>query len=307
MNIYYLLLLPIILSSFFQEFFKKKFQNERDEHKNMPSVLLYSLTLTGASSLCLFALWAVNGFENILYSTTIILAVAFAILYVIATIYSLLALFCGPFALTALILSYSLILPTAYGLIFYSGGSAPSMFVISGIILMCISLFLVRSKSGKGSVKITKKWVFYSLTAFVTNGTLNILQTVHNEENARRSITVEPYIFMLWSMFLVFISFAVISAIYLKKNKNNGLGLPNTKSLLKFGSATGVSNTVLNVLVLTVNGIYIPAFILFPLMSVGQLTLIFFVSVLLFKERYSPSQYVGYFLGMASVVLLNLG
>jgi hypothetical protein len=307
MNIYYLLIIPIIVGAFLQEFFKKKFQNERQEHKNMPSVILYSLTLTSASLIALTILWAFNGFESVIYPITIIIAFAFGVLYVVATIYSLLALFSGPFALTALILSYSLILPTGFGLIFYSGGSAPSAFVIAGIILIFVSLFLVRAKSDKGSVKITRKWLIYSMIAFVSNGTLNILQTIHNEENARKSINVEPYIFMLWSMFFVVVSFAIIAAVYFPKNKNKGLAMPTTSSLLKFGSATGVSNTVMNVLVLVVNGTYIPAFILFPLMSVGQLTLIFLVSTILFKERYTPSQYVGYFLGMVSIVLINIG
>ncbi|MBE6626046.1 MAG: hypothetical protein E7628_02540 [Ruminococcaceae bacterium] len=307
MNIYYLLIIPIIVGAFLQEFFKKKFQNEREEHKNMPSVILYSLTLTSASFIALTILWAFNGFENIIYPTTVTIAFAFGVLYVVATIYSLLALFSGPFALTALILSYSLILPTGFGLIFYSGGNAPSVFVISGIILIFVSLFLVRTKSDNAGVKITGKWIIYSVIAFASNGTLNILQTIHNEENAKNSINVEPYIFMLWSMFFVVVSFAIIALIYFTKNKNKGLAMPNTSSLLKFGCATGVSNTVMNVLVLTVNGIYVPAFILFPLMSVGQLTLIFFVSVLFFNERYSTSQYIGYFLGMISIVLLNIG
>ncbi len=307
MNIYYLLILPIIAGAFLQEFFKKKFQNEREAHKNLASVYLYSLVLTGASFAALFAIWAINGFDNIFYPITVICSSAFAVLYVVATIFSLLALFSGPFALTALILSYSLILPTAYGLIFYSGGSAPSPFVIIGIVLICISLFLVRTKSTDGNVKITKKWLFCSITAFLSNGTLNIIQTVHNAENAERQISVDSYVFMLWSMLFVFISFALITAIYLSVNKKKGLEMPTYRSLIKYGTATGLSNTVMNVLVLFVNGIYIPAFILFPLMSVGQLTLIFIVSVLFFRERYSRSQYLGYFLGMISIVLLNLG
>lgn len=307
MNIYYLLIIPIIIGGFLQEFFKKKFQNERDDHKKMPSVILYSLTLTSTSFIALTVLWAINGFEKIIFPTTIIIALAFGILYVVATIFSLMAMFSGPFALTALILSYSLILPTGFGLIFYSGGNAPSVFVITGIVLIFISLFLVRSKSDSGGVKITGKWVVYSVIAFVSNGTLNILQTVHNEENAKNLIDVEPYIFMLWSMFFVVVSFVIISIIYFTVNRNKGLAMPTTTSLLKFGSATGISNTVLNVLVLLVNGTFIPAFILFPLMSVGQLTLIFIVSTLFFKEKYSKSQYVGYFLGMISIVLLNIG
>ena len=307
MNLSYLLIIPIIVGYFSQEFFKKQFQNKKEDHNTFFAVLLYGLTLVAACFSILFAIWAINGFEAIITAPTFIYAVGFAICYVGGTIFSILAIASGPFAITSLIMSYCLILPTLWGLIFYTKGTAPSVFVILGIVLMCISLFLVRNKNADGNTKITPKWIIFVLINFVANGGCSIFQTIFNEENAKNNISVEPYKFLFLSMSIVLVTFIIIIPVYMFIKRKEELPKVNPKELLIFGTATGVSNTIANLLVLAVNGILIPAFILYPLNCVGQLILVFLISVTFFKERYTRLQYAGYFIGMASVVLLNMG
>lgn len=307
MNYSYFLVVPIILGYFLQEFFKKQFQNKKKEHTSLLSTLLYGLTLVSASIIILTVIWAINGFDNIFYPETFIYCVGFALCYVLGTVFSILAISTGPFAITSLIMSYCLLLPTVWGLIFYTKDNSPSIFVILGIVLMCASLFLVRNKNADDSMKATPRWIIFVLINFFANGGCSIFQTIYNEENAENGVVIAPYKFMLLSMLMVLLAFLIIVPVYILVNRKKELERPNVKQLICFGSATGISNTVANVLVLLVNGITIPAFILYPLNNVGQLTLVFLISVLFFKEKYTRIQYAGYFIGMVSVVLFNIG
>ena len=198
-------------------------------------------------------------------------------------------------------------MPTVWGLIFYTKDNSPSIFVILGIVFMCASLFLVRNKNADSNMKITPRWVVFVLINFLANGGCSIFQTIYNEENAKNNIVIEPYKFMLLSISMVLLAFLIIVPVYILINRKKGLAKPNVKHLIGFGCATGISNTIANILVLLVNGITIPAFILYPLNNVGQLTLVFLISVLFYKEKYTRLQYAGYFIGMVSVVLFNIG
>lgn len=307
MNYSYFLVIPIIVGYFLQEFFKKQFQNKKKEHNSLFSTLLYGLTLISASFIILTVIWAINGFENLIVPGTFIYSLGFSICYVGGTVFSILAISTGPFAITSLVMSYCLLMPTVWGLIFYTKDKSPSIFVILGIVFMCASLFLVRNKNADENMKISPRWIIFVLINFLANGGCSIFQTIFNEENAKNNVVVEPYKFMLLSISMVLLAFLIIVPVYVLINRKKGLEKPNVKQLLCFGTATGISNTVANILVLLVNGVTIPAFILYPLNNVGQLTLVFLISVLFYKEKYTRLQYVGYFIGMASVVLFNIG
>lgn len=307
MNLSYLIVIPIIIGFFLQEFFKKQFQNKKKEHNSLFSTLLYGLVLVSACFIIQVIIWGINGFEQLIYPGTFIYSLGFAICYVGGTVFSILAISNGPFAITSLVMSYSLLLPTVWSLIFYTNDNSPSVFVILGIVFMCLSLFLVRNKNADDSMKITPRWILFIFINFVSNGGCNIFQTVFNEENKKNNIVIEPYKFLLISMSLVLVAFIIIVSAYVIINRKKNLAMPNIKQLVGYGCATGISNTIANTLVLLVAGITVPAYILFPLDTVGQLTLVFLVSVMFFKEKYTRLQYIGYFIGMVSVVLFNIG
>ena len=50
----------------------------------------------------------------------------------------------------------------------------------------------------------------------------------------------------------------------------------------------------------------IPNSVLFPCISAGGIVLSLFTALFLFKEKLSAFQIVGYVLGLASVILLNI-
>ena len=114
-------------------------------------------------------------------------SIACAVCYAVCMLFAYLALACGPLALTALIVSYSLILPTVYGLLFFDNPLYLSQVV--GFAVLLVSLYLVNMAKEKEaaeqieavettekSAKIPAKWYLYSALLFVANGGVAVAQ-----------------------------------------------------------------------------------------------------------------------------------
>ena len=80
-------------------------------------------------------------------------SVGFAAVYALATVCLGLAIKTGSLAITSLIISYSLIIPTLYGFVFLN--EKTTILKCGGILLLLISLFLVRAKA-QGEEKSAK-------------------------------------------------------------------------------------------------------------------------------------------------------
>lgn len=221
-------------------------------------------------------------------------SLAFGILYSLTAVFNFLAVNSGPLALTSLITSYSLMLPTAYGLIFLrdpiSAGFVP------GLLLLLISLFLINKKSTDDGVAITPKWIVCVCIMFLTNGGCSIVQSMQQ----RASQGAFKSEFMIIALLLVVVVTFVLSLL----NEREDI-LPCAKRGWKPAVVCGAANVIVNVLVMVLQGL-MPVSVLFPLISAGSLVLTFFLARFLYKEKLSRVQIVGYIFGTLSVVFLNI-
>ena len=92
-------------------------------------------------------------------------SIGFAIAYAVASIFMVLAIAHGSLTLTSLFISYSLMIPTFYGLII---GDTVGAGFIPGLLLLVISLFLTNNSDEKA--KFSFKWIMWSLAALITAG-----------------------------------------------------------------------------------------------------------------------------------------
>ena len=99
-------------------------------------------------------------------------SIAFAISYTAGVVGSVMAIASGPLSLTSLIVSFSLMLPTLYGLIFLNDPISIGLF--PGLALLAASLFLINKRNK--DVKINTKWVISVIFAFLGNGFCTISQ-----------------------------------------------------------------------------------------------------------------------------------
>ena len=218
-------------------------------------------------------------------------AVGFAIAYGAAQVGLNLAIATGSLAISSLVSSYSLLIPTFYGLLFLKESLKATAYI--GIVLLFLSLYFINMK--KEAMSFSVKWLVYLILAFVGNGmcsTVQKMQQLKFDGGYKNE-------FMIISYACVFLIMLIILVI--KRTDIKGL----LKKCLIFAAPTGLANGATNLFVMILTGL-LPTALLFPTVSAGGSLIMFFVSRFLYKEKIAGKQLLGYGLGVVSVVLMNL-
>ena len=216
----------------------------------------------------------------------------FALFFGSAAIFSTLALSSGPLSLTALISSFSLMIPTFYGLIFLKEGIRGGF--IPGLLLLALSLVLINRKSKDSPLTI--KWLIFSLISFLGNGMCSVVQKMQQIAFAGHHKNE----FMILSLSIVCL---ILGIPLLIKERDRFLQYTATGWYLSAGC--GIMNGAVNLFVMILSGM-MSVSLMFPLMSVGGILLTFTVSKLFYKEHLTKAQYSGFLCGIGAIILLNL-
>ncbi len=226
-------------------------------------------------------------------SGILLYAVGFSVSYATANVASSFAVACGPLSLTALAGSYSLLIPTFYGLIFL--GDSVSFGLIPGLVFLVISLFLI-NKTDENTV-ISFRWIIFAILSFVGNG---MCSTVQKMQQVVYGDTYQNE-FMIIALALS----ALVLGICALFSEGSGI-----KTYAKKGwyyiVIGGVANGIVNLLVMLLNNRNFPVSLLFPIVSAGGIIITYFVSKWIYKEQLSKAQLVGFAFGVVAVVLLNM-
>ena len=221
-------------------------------------------------------------------------AIAFGLIYCISYFLTFVALACGSFTLSMLIISYSLVFPILFGIIFLH--EPVSVFTCIGFILLMISLFFVRENKDEKEKKISVKWLIAIIIVTLGNGVLAIIQKMqqlrfNNECNNE---------FMI-------IGLAISAAVLLIG------GIIRDRKQLKeiircgipYAGTAGVANGINNLLTIAVNNL-LPLSIVSPVCSGMKIVISFLSATILFKEKYMKRQILGVGIGVIALVFLNL-
>lgn len=221
-------------------------------------------------------------------------SIAFGIFYGICVIFNILSIKNGSLPLTSLISSYSLMLPTAYGLIFLH--DPISIGFVPGLIFLLVSLFLINSKNGTGGTDISAKWVMFVSLVFIGNGGSSIVQSM--QQRAFQGNFKSEF------MIMALLIFVIVTGVLSWCNEKKDI-IPCTKKGWMPAVVCGVANALVNLLIMVLQE-KMSVSVLFPMVSAGGLVLTYFLSRFLYKEKLSSSQLVGFALGTLSVVFLNI-
>lgn len=219
-------------------------------------------------------------------------AIVFALGYGSATVFGFFSITNGSMGLTSLVTSYSLIIPTFYGIIFLN--EKPSLMLYIGLVLLFVSIFLINFV--KGEKKPTIKWLIFVTLTLIGNGVCTTAQKVQ-QLNQNGGYKNEFMAVSLLALTLVCLVFALC---YHKKDFKPVFSKP----IIIVPLICGGANALVNYLVMVLSDV--PASILFPVISAGGIILTGIVSLTIYKERFTKQQYIGMILGIASVVCLNL-
>lgn len=235
--------------------------------------------------------------DRISFSTEILpYSVGFAAVFALATVCLGLAIKTGSLAITSLIISYSLIIPTLYGFVFLN--EKITALKCGGILLLLISLFLVRSetKEEEKSGKPNLKWIIYLVLAFIANGMCSVIQNAQQ----RKFDGAQNSNFMILALVISTVILLVVSLVLERNTLHNTL-----KKGIVLSAACGICNGATNYLVMTIIAV-VASSVFFPVLSAGGLVLTFVISLVFYREKFIPRQIVGLACGLASLVLLNI-
>ncbi len=237
-----------------------------------------------AALICFFVIFMGN---VTLHLPTVIYAIIYAAALFCSAYFGYLALMSGDMALTSTIVSYNIIIPTAFGFIFLK--EEINALKIFGFILLFISVYLLKSKSS-GS-KRSKIWLPCVLATFLGNGIGRIVQKLHQ--------TAFPGAFCneftIYSSLFMCVAFLIAAII--KKEKTAG------KSI-KFAAPAGILEGANSYLLLLLSA-KVNASVLFPITTVFHMLFTVMVSRILFKDRLLPLQVVGIAVGIISIILIK--
>ena len=217
------------------------------------------------------------------------------ILYAVATLLTYIALQIGSFVISLLIISYSIVFTTGYGILFLD--EPTTLYTWMGFSLIAVSLFLLRGKSdGDTKKKFSMIWLICISLSSVGNGAFSIISRMQQIRFENR-VTNE---FMILALGLSALSLGICGIVQEKKQ-----AIASFKTCLPYALGAGLANGATNMISMALN-LLIPISISAPTRSAVKNLLSMGVSVTVFKEKFLPRQIVGVALGALAVVFLNL-
>lgn len=281
----YLLLFSIVLGVGVQNIAKKFFNKK----------VIGGTYLFNAISIFFALIFFVVTMKNPVFSTEYLTySVLFSLSYITASVFSFLAIKEGSLSLSSLIISYSLLVPSAYGLIFQN--EKFTLFLLIGLSLLIISLFLINFEKKMEKPQITFKWLIYIVLAFLGNGFCSTVQRIQQIECEGKFKNE----FMVVALLISFLVFMVLTILYDRKDL-----LVNVKKGFISCFICGISNGVVNLFVIILS-LSMAASVMFPIISAGGIIFSAITAIFLFKEKLSKLQYLGLVIGIISVIFLNI-
>lgn len=229
-------------------------------------------------------------FSMTFHAPTILYSFFYAVFILISMWAGLKALTTGPLAITTMIISFSLIVPCAFGIIALK--EQLSIFGIFGLILLCISIFIINAKR-RSNGKVNFKWLVYTVLTMISDGCGTVVKKLHQIAFPDKYM-IE---FMLYSMGMAAIAFIFI--MLLRHKPGNIKELIDVRGILS-GIANGGSSFI-SLYLASVENLTVVS----PLIAVLSMLASLLCGRIIFKEKLSLNQIIGFCLGIASIVLLK--
>lgn len=295
MNAFLLLLVVLGLTA---QHVTKKIYNQ----KNSGGVYTFS----AISALVALLFFLIAGVGKLNFTWEIVPhAIGFALTYSFSILFSFLSIKEGPLSLTTLITSYSLLIPSIYGLIAWN--EEFSCLLLIGILLLMVSIFFVQldpSKNKKdketselkGKKPLTAKWALYVCLAFIGGGGCSTFQ----KDQQLKFNGAYKNEFMIVALLITFIAILAFALIFEKKN----IAIYIKRGAV-LSAVCGAANGAVNLIVMILS-LRMAASVMFPIISAGGIVTASILSMTVYKEKLSTWQKIGLLLGVLAIVVLNI-
>ena len=231
---------------------------------------------------------------------TLFYSLAYGVFLAVSMVCGLRALSLGSMAITSTVVSFSLIIPTLFGVIFLN--ESLGVLGIVALLLLAASIVLLNYK--KQSNPISGACWFYSIITMIANGMCSVVQKLHQTAYPGEYSSE----FMFFGMSTVFILLLAVSLVGMiwknEKEEPKEKSFP-VKWVFILGTIAGVCNGGANFVTLLLSATE-NASVMFPIISAGNAVGSCLVGYLFFKERLTKLQLFSLALGILSVVLLKI-
>ena len=222
-----------------------------------------------------------------LHLPTLLFAAAYGLLLFGSNLFGYLALMSGSMAISSLIVSYSVLIPCIFGIVFLN--ESVTAFRILGLILLLSSMYFLKHNADGGAKK-SGRWLLYVMLTFLCNGIGAVLQKLHQTAYPGSYCNE----FLLCALAVNLVLFALIAAGRREKARGGTV----------YAMVAGVLMGAANYLTLYLSA-KVSASVLFPMITVFSALLNVTVSALVFKDRFTLRQGIGILLGVVSVLLIK--
>ncbi|MBO5273712.1 MAG: hypothetical protein J6I45_03765 [Clostridia bacterium] len=266
--------------------------NHFSKEKTISAADKYTFNI--ASSVASFLIAFIFASTRYISLYTLVMGILFGILNGGSVLARTFALSEGPLSLTTLIGCCGMLIPTVAGMLFWK--EEISLLQIIGIVLMIVALSLVVGV--KKDKKFSVKWVIYSFTQFLCIGCISIMQKLQQGS----AYAQESGGFLMTA----FVVSALINVLMLTVTLKKSDAKTSRNPRWAFGFLTGGCNGINNVFNLALAGM-LPAVVFFPMVNGGGILLMGLSGCLLFREKCTCRQWIGFLLGTASILMIGLG
>ncbi len=222
-------------------------------------------------------------------------SIPFSICYTIAYVCTIYAIKYGPLSLTSLMMSCSIVVPLLFGVTFLK--EPVTLTLIVGLVLLFSCIVLVSEPWKKEDAQISLKWVIYMSATFLANGTCITLQKVFQIKD----LGAHSNEFMICSLAITLLTLVVM--VFMRERKEV-FELAKTKGIIwpiLCGTSNGIANQLTMILAVT-----LPASFLYPVQSAGGIIVTAIVSIIIYKEKLSLFQKIGFVTGILAVIIFNI-
>ena len=272
----------VIGNAFKNSFAKNVLKNQSDNLVfNLAGSILTTLILAAAGGVT-----KVSGY-------TLLLSLGMGIFNLLSALLYALALANGPMSLTTLVqLGISLVLSALWGPVFWD--EKVTLWQAAGI--TCILIAMVLVSNAKADKNISPKWLLLTVLAGMVNSMLGLFQKLlttseHNDEQMG----------FLFYAFVLCVIFNLIWLSFTKKKEPVTFKLEG--KLLVAALVCGVSMSLQHIINLKLVGA-LPTVIFFPICTGLRILLIALTGIILFKEKLSKRQVIGFIIGFAALFMV---
>ena len=252
-----------------------------------------------AALFCLLISFFTGGI--VFHLNTLYYSLAYGVFLAVSMICGLRALSLGSLAIASTVVSFSLVIPTLFG-VFFLDESLGALGIVA-LLLLAASIVLLNYK--KQSNPISGACWFYSIITMIANGMCSVVQKLHQTSYPGEYSSE----FMFFGMSTVFVLLLIVSLVGMIWKNEKSIQTKEKNFPIKWvfilGTIAGVCNGGANFVTLLLSATE-NASVMFPIISAGNAVGSCLVGYLFFKERLTRLQIFSLALGILSVVLLKI-